>query len=146
MQHSYLLTTDGTQARIRKRGQNNVFTFTLTIRRPNVGGQPIETRRNLSGREYEAFLTQIDPRRHSALKTRRCFVYNDQYLQLDLYKQPREGLVLLEAYINDCCRVESADNTLSNDLSFMPPFIHVLQEVTEDPDYSMYKLCLKETS
>jgi hypothetical protein len=142
--HSYLPMTDGTQARIRKRGQNGVYTYTLTIRRESIDGQQIETRRNLSSREYEALLAQVDPHRLTALKMRRCFVFKEQYMQLDLYKQPMKGLMLLEAYVSDRYAGPAAKTFKWEDLEFIPPFIHVVKEVTANPDYFMYKLCQRD--
>merc|ERR1712098_83901 len=72
-------------------------------------------------------------------KTRRCFMYNNQYFQLDIYKEPCHqrcsGLMLLETY-----------TTLSPEdfATRLPSFLNIEQQVTGDPAFSMFNLSLRE--
>ena len=66
--------------------------LSLTCRHAQVDGQRVETRRNLSNREYETLKMQCDPTRVPISKLRRCFLYNDGYFQLDIYQSPCPGL------------------------------------------------------
>merc|ERR1712183_529567 len=72
-------------------------------------------------------------------KTRRCFMYNNQYFQLDIYKEPChprcKGLMLLETYTT-LSKEEFKDR--------LPKFLTIDLEVTGDPAFSMYNLSLKE--
>jgi hypothetical protein len=97
--HDYLLSSDGTQVRVRCRGQNGVClfssvpttnvltcsaesqTYTCTVRR-NVNGQKIDQRRSLRRREYQAMLAQRDPERATVKKRRRCFYQGNHYFQV----------------------------------------------------------------
>jgi CYTH domain-containing protein len=101
----------------------------MTVRHPQIDGQRVEIRRNISPREYEAMRAQADPSRLPIQKLRRCFLYNDRYFQLDVYQSPCKGLVLLEAYLD----TENGQNVV------LPPFL-TCTEVTDNPEYSMYNL------
>ena len=74
----------------------------------------------------------------SIYKRRRCFVWKHHYFQLDIFVDPSpsvcRGLVLLETYTAD-----SSPNFLR-----LPSFLTILREVTGDPSYSMYNLCLMD--
>ena len=86
--HHYLQqTTKNMQIRLRKRGRKGKFTYTHTLRKL-VSGQNIEVKTPLSHRDYSYLLTQSDPSHFPVYKTRRCFLYQHQFYQLDIYKQP----------------------------------------------------------
>jgi len=127
------------QARLRKRGQNNHWSYIHTIRRPNVHGSRIEVKTQLTYRDYKILLAQRDDAHFTIYKNRRCFLINNQYFQLDIYKEPShprcKGLILLETY-----------SSLTGDAlkNCLPKFLNIVKEVTGDPDYSMFNLSLKE--
>lgn len=87
--HHYLQSAGPkAQARLRKRGQKNHFTFIHTIRKPHHHGQTIEVKTQLTHRDYMNLLSQKDPAHFTIYKKRRCFLVNNQYFQLDIYEQP----------------------------------------------------------
>ncbi|KAJ8312898.1 hypothetical protein KUTeg_010271 [Tegillarca granosa] len=136
--HDYLVTPSRKmQARIRRRGQNGFWTFTHTIRRPEINKQSVELRMAITQRDYKILMAQKDDRHHSIFKKRFCFLWNNQYFHLDAYEEPCpnscKGLVLLETY-----------TTLEGDALKLPDFLDIQKEVTEDPAYSMFNLSLKE--
>ncbi|XP_073845771.1 TRPL translocation defect 14 isoform X3 [Musca autumnalis] len=141
VEHHYLQSSGPkVQARLRKRGQNNHWSYIHTIRRPNVHGQSrIEVKTQLTQRDYINLLAQRDDAHFTIYKKRRCFLVNNQYFQLDIYKEPShprcKGLILLETY-----------SSLSGEalLNCLPKFLNIVKEVTGDPDYSMFNLSLKE--
>ena len=45
----------------------------------------IEVKTPVGNREYSHLLDQTDPLHFTVEKTRRCFMYNSQYFQLDMY-------------------------------------------------------------
>lgn len=137
--HNYLQTASRTmQSRLRKRGRQGKFSYIHTIRK-QVGGQVIEVKTPVGHREYSHLLDQTDPLHLTVNKTRRCFMYNNQYFQLDIYKEPChprcKGLILLETY-----------TTLSPDTfqERLPKFLNVDQQVTGDPAFSMFNLSLRD--
>ncbi|KAJ3051343.1 hypothetical protein HK097_007674 [Rhizophlyctis rosea] len=141
VEHVYLSNTagDGVQIRIRKReeiGSSKEVHRSMTIRYPEVDGQRVETRRNLSFREYEALRAQADPTRSPITKRRRCFLFQDRYFQIDVYRNPHEGLVLLEAYLD----YETPGTPVVTDARASLPDWLELEEVTDDKSYSMFTL------
>jgi len=137
--HNYLQTASRTmQSRLRKRGRMGKFSYIHTIRK-QYGGQMIEVKTPLTHRDYSHLLDQQDSLHLTVNKIRRCFMYNNQYFQLDIYKEPCHprcrGLMLLETYTT-LSKEEFQDR--------LPKFLNVDQEVTGDPAFSMYNLSLRE--
>jgi hypothetical protein len=139
--HDYLkVSSPRMQARLRKRGQKGRWTYTYTVRRPELNNQIVEVKTALSHRDYLNMLAQKDHKHMTVCKTRRCFLLNDQYFQLDIYKQPShprcKGLILLETYST------LSGNEMTNRL---PSFLNIVKEVTGDASYSMFNLSLKDS-
>jgi len=137
--HNYLQTASRTmQSRLRKRGRQGKFSYIHTIRN-QVGGQVIEVKTPVGHREYSHLLDQTDPLHLTVNKTRRCFMYNNQYFQLDIYKEPCHprcrGLILLETYTTLSPR-EFTER--------LPSFLNIDQQVTGDPAFSMFNLSLRD--
>lgn len=137
--HHYLQTASRTmQSRLRKRGRMGKWSYIHTIRK-QVSGQVIEVKTPLTHRDYTHLLDQEDPLHLTVNKIRRCFLYNNQYFQLDIYKEPCHprcrGLMLLETY-----------STLSPQelMDRLPKSLHLDEEVTGDPAFSMFNLSLRE--
>lgn len=135
--HVYLVTPSRKmQARLRKRGKDGKWTYTHTIRRPEINKQSVELRMNINVKDYEILLNQQDFNHEPIHKQRRCFLWKNQYFQMDIYTDPCpercKGLVLLETY-----------TTKTDDLE-LPDFLKIQREVTDEPEYSMFNLSLKE--
>lgn len=138
VEHIYLLNSlqDGSKLRIRKReDQIGNIHFSLTIQHPHKSGQRVETRRNLSRREYETLRAQADPSRYVVRKKRRCFLFKDKYFQLDVYQAPHKGLALLETYLD----YDSSFSPHLADKSQLPDWLE-LKEVTDNKEFSMFEL------
>ncbi|KNC99130.1 uncharacterized protein SPPG_05389 [Spizellomyces punctatus DAOM BR117] len=143
VEHIYLVNTsgDGMQIRIRRReeiGSNEVH-LSMTIRHPEVDGQRVETRRNLTPREYEALRAQADPSRAIISKKRRCFLHNDRYFQLDVYLHPGSGITLLETYLDFDFHGPSASTSSDAIKDRLPDWLD-MEEVTDDKKYSMFTI------
>ncbi|XP_035226338.1 TRPL translocation defect protein 14-like isoform X2 [Stegodyphus dumicola] len=137
--HDYLVTSHPRiQSRLRKRGQNGNWSYMHTQRRCDVNTQVIEVKRQITHRDYVNMLAQRDDKHYTVYKLRRCFMLNNMYMQMDIYKSPChprcDGLILLETYTT------LKGNELIGRLS---PFLNVVKEVTGDPSYSMFNLSLK---
>uniref|UniRef100_A0A0A9VVL2 NadR/Ttd14 AAA domain-containing protein n=1 Tax=Lygus hesperus TaxID=30085 RepID=A0A0A9VVL2_LYGHE len=136
--HHYLTSvkTD-VEARLRKRGQKGRWSYTHTIRKPKILDQVVEVKTQLSHRDYVNLLSQSDYSHFPIYKTRRCFLVQNQYFQLDIYQKPShprcDGLMLLETYS------ALQDDSLQASL---PEFLNIDKEVTGDPAFSMYNLSL----
>ena len=92
----------------------------------------------LSRKDYENLLYHADERHLPVYKTRRCFLYQNQHYQLDVYRNPCHercrGLLLLETFTT---------HALPEVLAAMPPFLPIAREVTGDPAFSMFNLALR---
>lgn len=137
--HDYLTSSNPKiQSRLRKRGQNGNWSYQHTLRRSDAGNQAVELRRTITHRDYVNMLAQRDDRHLTVYKTRRCFLWENMYFQMDIYKSPCnqrcEGLILLETY-----------TTLKiNEFKVkLPQFLTIVKEVTKDPSFSMYNLSSK---
>ena len=136
--HDYLQTNSKkSQIRLRKRGQKDRCSYTITDRW--VRGQVVEVKTPITGRDYCNMLKQRDPLHLTIYKKRRCFLYNNQYFQLDIYKEPChprcQGLIFLETYTTQNLQVLHKK---------LPDFLDIASDVTADPTYSMYNLSLKD--
>jgi len=137
--HHYLQTgSRNMQSRLRKRGRMGKWSYIHTIRK-QFAGQAIEVKTPLTHRDYTHLLDQQDPLHLTVNKIRRCFLYNNQYFQLDIYKEPCHprcsGLMLLETYTT-MDKEELIDR--------LPNFLNIDREVTGDPAFSMFNLSLRE--
>jgi len=65
-----------------------------------VSGQVIEVKTPLTHRDHSNLLSQMDKLHNPVFKIRRCFLYQNQYFQLDIYKEP----------CHQRCKVFSDDN------------------------------------
>ena len=52
------------QARLRKRGKDGVWTYTHTIRRPEINKQSVELRMNINVKDYEVRFGKINDPTH----------------------------------------------------------------------------------
>jgi len=134
--HDYILRPNqdqGHQLRLRRRGLNGQFTYSYTLRYPDLHGQRVELKRLINRREYFDLLLQRDPATQTICKKRYSFLYENQYYELDQFVSPHKGLYLLEFY-----------GEKERDVSKMlPKFFRYEGEVTNNKDYSMYKLAAK---
>jgi len=126
------LKSDGSTNRIRKRGQDGNFTYYLTRKTPcwwspNLGN--IEVEYKISQDEYIVLLDEADYRYRPIIKTRRCFLWKNQYFELDIFKDLKENLIILEIEVDDILTPIE-----------LPPFLNVLEEVTNNPSYSNKEL------
>jgi len=132
--HEYLISANPKiQLRLRMRGQGNTYSYQYTVRQVRANDQVVELRRQISHRDYLNLLAQRDHSHYTVHKNRRCFLWHNLYFQLDIYLPPCspkcEGLVLLETY-----------TTLKSSDVKLPPFLEVLRDVTDDPEFSMFNL------
>jgi CYTH domain-containing protein len=131
IEQTYLVSSEGWEARVRRRGQHGAYTYTHTRKRPVAAGQRVEVERPITGREYIALLAQADPARRPIKKRRRVFLWANQYLEWDLFLDPRPGLELLEV------EVDTPDAPVA-----LPPFLTVERDVTDDPQYANHTIAL----
>lgn len=118
------------QIRLRKSGDGNNWSYSYSVRALKEG-QLVETRTQISKREYSILSKSLDPSRATIIQRRRCFIWKNRYFRLDIYQEPVEGLVLLST------RSEENDFIL-------PDFLTIEKEVTDDSSYFMANFSLKK--
>ena len=129
IEQTYLPTLDGSEARVRRRSMEGSSIYTHTIKHPLLAGQRIEVEHQISSREYIALLEKADPARRTVRKHRRCFLWENQYFELDSFLDPNPGLAILEV------ELEAPDQAV-----ILPPFVDIEREVTGDRAYSNYSI------
>jgi CYTH domain-containing protein/predicted ATPase len=120
---------EGEVERIRSRGQKGGCTYYHTVKKSIRPGVRSEIERQITDEDYCNLLRRADPDLGKIEKTRYCFVWEDQYFELDSFQNPK-GLTLLEIELTD----EHGAFTL-------PGFLKgELTDVTHDPSYSNYAI------
>ncbi len=120
----YLISqNDNEEVRIRQRGENGSYTYYLTkkVKRDDMSRYEIEEK--ISKEKYLELLMQADTNMGIIRKTRYCFVYNNQYFEMDMYPFCSDKAIL---------EIELTDK---NDNIDIPSGICVIREVTEDEEY-----------
>lgn len=128
----------GHQLRLRRRGLNGTYTYSYTLRYPDLHGQRVELKRLINRREYFDLLLQRDVTTQTVIKKRYSFLYKNQYYELDQFVTPHRGLHLLEFYAekNEASSAQDKDDLQA----LLPDFLEYEREVTGEREYSMYNL------
>lgn len=130
---TYLVSEGETERRVRQRGSNGEFTFYYTEKVDLSGMEREERERKIRKSEYLDLLMQADTSIHQLRKTRYCFVWNNQYFELDTYPFSDDN-ALMEIELTD-----------KNDEVNLPPFINVIREVTDDKKYRNHQIAERQS-
>ena len=124
---TYLQSTED-EVRVRQRGFNGGYTYTKTVKKNIEGMKRVEYEERISQQEYLNLLMEADTTKKQIRKTRYCFVFNNQYFELDVYPFWKNK-ALLEIELDD-----------ENKGVEMPEFIKVIKEVTDEEEYKNSQL------
>lgn len=116
------------ETRVRKRGQHGSYVYYFTEKHEVRPGVRIETERFITAQEYEAAKRRMREDTRPIQKIRNCFVYENQYFELDVINLSAP-LYLLEVELTE-----------ENQTVKLPPFIKVLRDVTNDKDFTNFSL------
>ena len=111
------------EVRIRQRGQNGSFTYYLTKKVKRDDMSRYETEEKISKDRYLSLLMDADTSKNIVRKTRYCFMYENQYFELDIYPFC-ETRAILEIELTD-----------KNKMVRIPKDINVIKEVTDDDKF-----------
>lgn len=128
----YLSAGPDIEERVRKRGEDGVFQYFRTQKRFIRPGVREEREWKISRDEYLVAKRERDPARSIIRKHRWCFVYENQYFELDRFitgGARTKDLQLLEIELTDL-----------QEAVVLPPFIEVFEEVTDNQHYSNFEL------
>ncbi|MDY6122259.1 MAG: ATP-binding protein [Porphyromonas sp.] len=124
---AYIPAEDGSTVRIRKRGYPGNYVYFYSQQLQTQPGEilPIVTERQMSPNEYISMLNSIDRSELMIVhKKRKSFVWDRQYFELDTFIEPEQRFLLLEI-----------KGRREEDIH-LPPFVELLEDVTDNPDYS----------
>ena len=119
---------NGEEVRIRQRGDSVNFIYTKTIKKKVSDLKRVEIEQRISKDEYLSLLLNANTKLNQIRKTRNCLVYNNQYLELDIYPFSNEKAILEVELNNEKQEVD------------LPNFIKVIKEVTNDDNYKNVNL------
>lgn len=122
---TYLLPFEGRERRLRRRGEDGHFVYFLTTKIRIADDRSYEHEQQISEAKYNELMTMANPEKGSIHKKRCCFIWENQYFELDTFLNPPLEYQLLE--------IEDAENPEEVSL---PPFLKVYADVTGDPQYS----------
>lgn len=122
IQH-YLKKEKGTTHRVRARGIDSARLYTETKKTGGAGLSCNEDERVITRKEHHNLvMTALDRTRQPIEKHRHCFVWKDQYFELDIFESPQLPCAVLEIELLS-----------ENQEVFLPPFLKVIREVSHDP-------------
>ena len=127
---TYLRSDDGDEVRVRQRGCDGSYVYTMTRKRTVSGIKRVEVEKRLSQAEYLNLLMEADTSRHPIRKTRYCLTYDGQYFEIDVYP-----------FWNDRAIVEIELRDEGDEIE-IPPQFEVIREVTDDPLYKNATLAM----
>jgi CYTH domain-containing protein/thymidylate kinase len=118
------------EIRIRKRGQNGAYLYFLSRK------TLIEEEELITEQEYLNLTKLIDPKTDGMGKERICFLWSNQYCELDSYKGKYEGVTIL--------KVEPVETARDKAKIHIPPFITVEANITGNPQYNERYMAMKQ--
>ena len=128
---TYLNTKNDEELRIRQRGENGSYIYTLTSKKKLNGATRHETEKRITQKEYLTLLNNANTSLHQIRKTRYCIMHDNRYYEIDIYPFANNTAI---------CEIELNDE---NEKFCLPPFIKLIKEVTHDKQYSNRALAEK---
>lgn len=121
--------TKKTSRRIRQRGnKEDGYSFYYTEKSPYEGIKRIENEKIISFSEYVNYLNEADTNLHQIKKTRYCFIYENQFFELDIYP------------FNDDYAILEIELLCEDEEIKLPDFLTLIKEVTDDKRYKNHAI------
>lgn len=130
---TYLKSENGSEVRLRQRGINGSYFYYLTEKTPINNLKRVEKEKKISERQYIELLNKADTSLKQIIKKRACFVYMNQYFELDLYD------------FSDDKAIVEIELTSESDTVHFPEFLTIIKEITDDLNYRNIALAKKQT-
>ncbi|MDP2695900.1 MAG: AAA family ATPase [bacterium] len=134
IQQIYLRSEGGQTVRLRRRSQEGSgAVYYRTIKLPPVPGSIArpEIEQQITADEFYSDLANRDPESDAITKERVCFLWRNQYFELDIFLEPERlvGTTLLEVELTE-----------ENDRVEIPDWLGKVIEVTDQPEYGNQNL------
>ena len=127
---TYLECSPDQELRLRQRGDGKSFVYTKTRKWKVNDTKRVEFESRISKEEYLSMLMDADTEIHQIRKTRYCVVYNNQYIEIDIFPFSKSKAIL---------EIELVGESQKCDL---PSFVEVIKEVTSDDKYKNINLAV----
>ena len=129
---TYLVADPDCEIRLRRRDWGGEVVNVHKTKKRLSSGEMLETERQVTNALYESLMQQADPYRATIRKTRRSFIWKGQYFEIDTFHEPVDNLTILET-----------KGVAQQECVNFPPFIHVIEDVTGNPQYYNYNIALR---
>lgn len=126
---TYLVADPDSEVRLRRRIWGGKPVYVLNSKKRVSPHELIETEQQINSNLYQTMLQQADPYRQTIEKLRRSFIWKGQYFELDEYRLPTPGLLILET------KGITQDETVK-----LPPFLEIVEDITGRKEYYNYNL------
>jgi len=131
MEQMYLRSKNkNEEIRIRKRGQNRAYLYFLSRK------TLVEEEELITEQEYLNLTKLIDPKTDVIEKERICFLWSNQYCELDTYTGKYEGVIIL--------KIEPVETTGDSANMQIPPFIDIEDNITGNLYYNERSMAMKQ--
>lgn len=120
---TYLKSANGEERRIRQRGMDGHYIYSLTTKRKISELKRVEVERRLGKEEYLELLMEADPSKRPIRKTRYCLSKDSRYYEIDIYPFWNNQAIV---------EIELADE---GEPVTLPEQFKVIEEVTDNPAY-----------
>lgn len=127
---TYLISGDGSTARVRMRAFAEKTEYTHTVKRRISAVIREENEKPISREEYESFLLFSDPKRKTIEKTRYCVDYLGKCFEIDIFPFYKDRAII-EIELND-----------EKEEFVLPPMVSVIKEITADKRYTNAAMAL----
>ena len=128
----YIKITPNEEVRIRQRGIDGSYVYSRTVKRKTADNSMIEIEKRISKGEFIDLFAEHSETDLVVKKDRYCFVYHNQYYEIDIYPFWDDKAILEMEFRDNYHEIE------------IPPFIEVLSEVTTDEFYQNQKLAIRK--
>lgn len=128
---TYLNCPEGEERRVRVRRDGEQYSYLLTTQRVVNGRSKIKLEERITKREYARLLQDADKTKNTLYKTRYCFTYRDQYMEIDIYPSHSDLAVLV------------VDLIAGTELA-LPEWITPVRDITYDEEYKNINLAKRD--
>lgn len=125
---TYLISVNEEERRIRQRGSEGSYSYYYTEKIAVTDVSRVETEKKISQTEYLNYMMEADTSLKQIRKDRYCFVYENNYIELDIYPFWIDNAIVEVELTNESDEVK------------LPPEFNVIKEVTADLRFKNYSL------
>ena len=121
---TYLYSKENEETRIRQRGKEGSYIYTITTKQRRSDTTRQETEKRITEKEYLTLLNNADTTLHQVKKSRYCIMDNNRYYEIDIYPFSKTTAI---------CEIELNNE---NEIIEFPKYIEVIKEVTTNHEFS----------